>query len=144
MMKKPQAKTGKKNATSAKLTQLGRQAGIPASPDAAILETVANPNKGKPDFAHIVIDYVPGSRIVESKSLKLYIASFRDHGSFHEDATISIASKIIKAAKPKWLRIGGFFNPRGGIPIDVFYQTGSPPKGVFIPDQGVNPYTGRK
>ncbi len=164
MMKKPRAKTGKKNATSAKLTQLGRQAGIPASPDAAILETVANPNKGKhytvrftcpeftclcpitgqPDFAHIVIDYVPGSRIVESKSLKLYIASFRDHGSFHEDATISIASKIIKAAKPKWLRIGGFFNPRGGIPIDVFYQTGSPPKGVFIPDQGVNPYTGRK
>ncbi len=159
-MKKAQKKTVK---ASAKLTQLGRQAAIPASPDRAVLETVPNPKKGtnyvvrftcpeftclcpitgQPDFAHIVIDYIPGTRIVESKSLKLYIASFRNHGTFHEAATLSIAEKIINAAKPKWLRIGGFFNPRGGIPIDIFYQTGTAPKGVFIPDQGVSPYTAR-
>ncbi len=159
-MKKAQKKTVK---ASARLTQLGRQAAIPASPDHAVLETVPNPKKGKnyvvrftcpeftclcpitgqPDFAHIVIDYIPGARLVESKSLKLYIASFRNHGTFHEAATLSIAEKIINAAKPKWLRIGGFFNPRGGIPIDIFYQTGTAPKGVFIPDQGVSPYTAR-
>ena len=158
MAKKTQTKK-----TGTKLTQLGRQAAIPDSPDIAILETVPNPKTGKnyvvrftcpeftclcpitgqPDFAHLVIDYVPRARIVESKSLKLYIASFRNHGTFHEDVTLSIAEKFIKAAKPKWLRIGGFFNPRGGIPIDIFYQTGTAPKGVFVPDQGVNPYIGR-
>ena len=146
------------------LTQLGQKAAIPASPDHAVLETVPNPKKGKyyavrftcpeftclcpitgqPDFAHIVIDYVPGAHIVESKSLKLYITSFRNHGTFHEDVTVSIAEKIITAAKPKWLRIGGFFNPRGGIPIDIFYQTGNVPKSVFVPEHGISPYKGRE
>jgi len=145
------------------LGQLGQQVDAPTSPEDAVLETVANPQAGtdyvtrfvapeftsvcpvtgQPDFAHIVIDYIPGDVLVESKSLKLYLTSFRNHGAFHEDCTISIAKKFIAAAKPKWLRIGGYWYPRGGIPIDVFYQTGTPPEGVWIPDQGVAPYRGR-
>jgi 7-cyano-7-deazaguanine reductase len=145
------------------LTRLGRPAAIPASPGKARLETVANPHPretylvrfacpeftalcpitGQPDFAHLVIDYVPAKRLVESKSLKLYLASFRDHGAFHEDCTLAIAQKIAAAAKPRWLRIGGYWYPRGGIPIDVFYQSGPPPKDIWIPDHGVQPYRGR-
>jgi 7-cyano-7-deazaguanine reductase len=145
------------------LSQLGGDGSIPDSPDAARLETVANPQgdadymvrltcpeftsicpvTGQPDFAHLVIDYVPSGLIIESKSLKLYLVSFRNHGTFHEDCTVAIANKIIVAAKPKWLRIGGYWYPRGGIPIDVFYQTGDAPDGVWIPDQNVEPYRGR-
>jgi 7-cyano-7-deazaguanine reductase len=90
-----------------------------------------------------MIDYVPGSALVESKSLKLFLGSFRNHGGFHEDCTVSIAQKIITSAKPKWLRIGGYWYPRGGIPIDVFYQTGNAPEGIWIPEQRVEPYRGR-
>ncbi len=158
-------KTGGKKADKdfENLTQLGRETGIPASPDEAILETVPNPHKdadylvrftapeftslcpvtGQPDFAHLVIDYAPRASIVESKSLKLFLASYRNHPAFHEDCTVAIAKRVAAAAKPKWLRIGGYWYPRGGIPIDVFYQTGSPPKGVWIPDQGTTPYRGR-
>ena len=145
------------------LTQLGREAKIPASPAEAVLESVANPHPdtvyvvrftypeftsicpltGQPDFAHLVIDYVPDARIVESKSLKLFLASFRNHGVFHEDCTVAIAGKIVDAIGPRWLRIGGYWYPRGGIPIDVFHQTGEPPEGLWIPDQGVAPYRGR-
>lgn len=145
------------------LGQLGQMVDAPTSPEEAELETVPNPQAGtdyvarftapeftstcpvtgQPDFAHLVIDYIPDERLVESKSLKLYLTSFRNHGAFHEDCTISIAKKIIAAAKPKWLRIGGYWYPRGGIPIDVFYQTGEAPEGVWIPDQGVAPYRGR-
>ena len=145
------------------LSQLGRASGIPASPDEAELESVANPHPsspylvrftcpeftslcpltGQPDFARLVIDMVPAARIVESKSLKLYLASFRNHGAFHEDCKVAIAGKIVDAIEPRWLRIGGYWNPRGGIPIDVFHQTGEPPEGVWIPDQGVAPYRGR-
>jgi len=144
-------------------SQLGHQVNAPENPDAATLETVPNPQAGtdyvarftapeftslcpvtgQPDFAHIVIDYIPGDSLVESKSLKLYLTSFRNHGAFHEDCTISIAKKIIAAAKPKWLRIGAYWYPRGGIPIDVFYQTGDAPEGVWIPEQGVAPHRGR-
>jgi len=145
------------------LKQLGRETKLPASPDAAVIETVANPSPardfvvrftcpeftslcpitGQPDFAHLVIDYVPASRIVESKSLKLFLGSFRNHGAFHEHCTMTIAARLIEALDPKWLRIGGYWYPRGGIPIDVFYQTGTPPPEVWIPDQGVAPYRGR-
>jgi len=145
------------------LTQLGQRAEIPASPDEARLESVANPQKGElylvrftcpeftslcpitgqPDFAHFVIDYVPGVRLLESKSLKLFLASFRNHGAFHEDCTLTIARRIKEAVEPKWLRIGGYWYPRGGIPIDVFYQTGPTPEGLWVPDQGVEPYKGR-
>ena len=145
------------------LTQLGSRAVQPQNPDEAVLERIPNPQKGvlyvvrftapeftslcpvtgQPDFAHLVIDYVPGAWIVESKSLKLYLNAFRNHGAFHEDCTIAIARRLIEALGPQWLRIGGYWYPRGGIPIDVFWQTGSPPEGLWLPDQGVQPYRGR-
>jgi 7-cyano-7-deazaguanine reductase len=145
------------------LTQLGRAVPIPASPEVAVIETVPNPDPdavylvrftcpefttlcpitGQPDFAHLVIDYVPQARLIESKSLKLFLASFRDHRGFHEAATLSIGRRLVAAAEPRWLRIGGYWYPRGGIPIDVFWQTGSPPPGLWLPEQGVQPYRGR-
>ena len=145
------------------LTQLGQRVEAATSPDAARLEYVANPRPGvdylirftapeftslcpvtgQPDFAHLVIDYVPDATIVESKSLKLFLQSFRNHGAFHEDCTVGIAQRLVAEMKPKWLRIGGYWYPRGGIPIDVFWQTGAPPAGVWVPDQGVPSYRGR-
>ncbi len=145
------------------LTQLGRETGIPASPDEATLEMVANPHPdeiylvrftcpeftalcpitGQPDFAHLVIEYVPAGAIVESKSLKMFLASFRNHGAFHEDCTLMIGKRLVAAMAPKWLRIGGYWYPRGGIPIDVFWQTDPPPDGLWLPDQGVPGYRGR-
>ena len=146
-----------------KLTQLGRSVAIPASPEEAVLERVPNPQAGtlylarftipeftslcpitgQPDFARLVIDYAPDQWLIESKSLKLYLASFRNHGAFHEDVTVGIAKKIVEVAAPMWLRIGGYWYPRGGIPIDVFWQTGPAPDGLWVPDQGVEPYRGR-
>jgi len=146
-----------------KLGQLGGPTVQPNSPDEADLERVANPEQGEPylirftcpeftslcpvtgqpDFAHLVIDYAPDKWIVESKSLKLYLTSYRNHGDFHEACTVGIAKRIIKDIKPLWLRIGGYWYPRGGIPIDVFYQHGQAPKGLWIPDQSVASYRGR-
>ncbi|MBV1798761.1 preQ(1) synthase [Siccirubricoccus sp. G192] len=145
------------------LTLLGRPSGLPASPDHALLERVPNPHPGvnycvrftapeftslcpltgQPDFAHLVIDYVPADWLVESKSLKLYLSAFRNHGAFHEACTVAIARRLIVELAPAWLRIGGYWYPRGGIPIDVFYQSGEPPAGVWIPAQEVQPYRGR-
>ena len=145
------------------LKQLGSATALPQSPDDAVLERVANPQAGtpycvrftapeftslcprtgQPDFAHLVIDYVPGQWLVESKSLKLYLGSFRNHGAFHEDCTISIGKRLVEVLAPEWLRIGGYWYPRGGIPIDVFYQTGAVPQTVWLPDQGVPTYRGR-
>ena len=145
------------------LTQLGQLTTLPASPEAAVLERVPNPAPGtqylirfacpeftslcpltgQPDFAHIVIDYVPGDWIVESKSLKLLMGSFRNHGAFHEACTMMIARRLVDLLTPAWLRIGAYWYPRGGIPIDVFWQTGAAPDGVWVPDQGVAPYRGR-
>jgi len=105
--------------------------------------TTLCPMTGQPDFAHIVIDYIPRDWLVESKSLKLYLTSFRNHGAFHEDCTLDIAKKLVALLNPEWLRIGAYWYPRGGIPIDVFWQTGDPPAGVWLPDQGVAPYRGR-
>ncbi len=145
------------------LTQLGGRVTQPATPESAVLERVPNPHRdvdyvarfaapeftslcpvtGQPDFAHLVIDYVPGDWLVESKSLKLFLTAFRNHGAFHEDCTISIAKRLRDLLEPRWLRIGGFWYPRGGIPIDVFWQMAEPPKGVLVPDFGVAPYRGR-
>ncbi len=145
------------------LTQLGRAAEAPSSPDAATLERVPNPHPdtdyvarftvpeftslcpvtGQPDFAHLMIDYVPDAWLVESKSLKLYLTSFRNHGAFHEDCTVGIGKKLVETLKPRWLRIGGYWYPRGGIPIDVFWQFGAVPEGTWVPDQGVPSYRGR-
>jgi 7-cyano-7-deazaguanine reductase len=145
------------------VTQLGHRSALPESPDAAVLETVPNPHPGffyavrftcpeftslcavtgQPDFAHLVIDYVPEATILESKSLKLYLAAFRNHSAFHEDCTLAIARRLVDTLVPAWLRIGGYWYPRGGIPIDIFYQTGEPPAGLWLPDPGVAPYRGR-
>lgn len=142
---------------------LGHVAALPASPQDAVLDRVANPHAdtcylarftapeftslcpvtGQPDFAHLVIDYVPAAWLVESKSLKLYLGSFRNHGAFHEDCTIAIGKRLAGVLEPRFLRIGGYWYPRGGMPIDVFWQTGRPPDEVWLPDQGVPPYRGR-
>ncbi len=145
------------------LTQLGSATQLPTNPEEAVLERVPNPQKGtryavrftapeftslcpmtgQPDFAHLVIDYVPGDWLVESKSLKLFLGSFRNHGAFHEDCTVSVGRRLVELLAPEWLRIGGYWYPRGGIPIDVFFQTGLVPEGLWLPDQGVPPYRGR-
>ena len=145
------------------LSQLGQMTAAPASPETAVLERVQNPHPealylarftvpeftslcpvtAQPDFAHLVIDYAPGDWLVESKSLKLYLTSFRNHGAFHEDCTVAIGKKLAELLSPKWLRIGGYWYPRGGIPIDVFWQTGAAPEGLWLPDQGVPTYRGR-
>lgn len=142
---------------------LGQSSVIPASPEEAILDRVPNPHPGteylarftapeftsicpvtgQPDFGILVIDYVPGDWLVESKSLKLYLTSFRNHGAFHEDCTIGIGKRLAELLEPRWLRIGGYWYPRGGIPIDVFWQTAAPPQDLWLPDQGVAPYRAR-
>ena len=146
-----------------KPTQLGRSIPLPASPDRAQLDAVPNPHTdadylvrftapefttlcpitGQPDFAYFVIDYVPGKTILESKSLKLFLHSFRNASGFHEATTLTIGKRIVAAVKPKYLRIAGFWYPRGGIPIDIFWQTGKLPGGIWLPDPGVSPYRGR-
>ena len=142
---------------------LGRQSALPASPTEAVLDYVPNPRPnsmycarfvapeftslcpvtGQPDFAHLVIDYAPAATIVESKSLKLFLGSFRNHAGFHEDVTVGIGERLWAEMAPRWLRIGGYWYPRGGIPIDVFWQSAAPPAGLWVPDQGVAPYRGR-
>jgi 7-cyano-7-deazaguanine reductase len=156
-------KTGRKPPPADVLTQLGRAVAAAGRPEDAALEAVANPHPdalylvrfvapeftslcpvtGQPDFAHIVIDYAPAKLIVESKSLKLFLQSFRNHGAFHEDCTLAIGKRIVLATRPRWLRIAGFWYPRGGIPIDIFWQTGAPPEGLLAPDFGVAAYRGR-
>jgi 7-cyano-7-deazaguanine reductase len=143
---------------------LGGTSQIPAAPESAILDRVPNPHAdtlylarficpeftslcpvtGQPDFGRLIIDYAPGQWLLESKSLKLYLFSFRNHGAFHEDCTVGIGRRVAQEIEPRWLRIGGYWNPRGGIPIDVFWQTGAPPEGLWLPDQGVPTYRGRE
>jgi 7-cyano-7-deazaguanine reductase len=142
---------------------LGRRVPVPDTPERATLDRLPNPHPseryvvrftapefttlcpitGQPDFAHLVIDYVPGRWLVESKSLKLYLGAFRNHGTFHEACTVMIARRLVARLAPRWLRIGGYWYPRGGMPIDVFWQSGPPPARVWIPDPGVAPYRGR-
>mgnify|MGYP001158206443 FL=1 len=145
------------------LKNLGKESLIPSEPDSNILEKVKNPKfgvtysvrftcpeftslcpvTGQPDFGHLIIDYIPNKYLVESKSLKLYLLGFRNHGAFHEDCTITVAQEIVGLLEPKWLRIGAYWFPRGGIPIDVFWQTGQPPKDLFLPNQDFPLYRGR-
>ena len=142
---------------------LGRTSALPESPDDAVLDYVPNPRPGRPylvrftapeftslcpvtgqpDFAHLVIDYAPGERIVESKSLKLFLGASRNHAGFHEDCTVGLAERLFAGLAPLWLRIGGYWYPRGGIPIDVFWQSGAPPEGLWLPAQDVPGYRGR-
>ncbi len=145
------------------VTHLGRASTLPASPGEAMLDYVDNPRTarpylvrftapeftslcpvtGQPDFAHLVLDYAPAAKIVESKSLKLFLGAFRNHCGFHEDVTVGIAERLVAEMAPLWLRIGGYWYPRGGMPIDVFWQSGAPPAGLWVPDQGVPAYRGR-
>jgi 7-cyano-7-deazaguanine reductase len=145
------------------LTHLGKSSGLPPSPDTAKLDYVPNPRPsrpylvrftapeftslcpvtGQPDFAHLVIDYAPALTIVESKSLKLFLGSFRNHAGFHEDVTVGIGERLTHEMEPLWLRIGGYWYPRGGMPIDVFWQSGTPPEGLWLPTQDVPGYRGR-
>lgn len=145
------------------LNQLGVQTSLPNSPEEAVLEAVNNPHSdvdynirftcpeftsmcpltGQPDFAKFIIDYIPDEKILESKSLKLFMHSFRNHGDFHEACTIYIAKRIIKEIQPKWLRIAGLWYPRGGIPIDIFWQAGKEPEGALIPELVTDVYRGR-
>ena len=145
------------------LTQLGRPTKMPASPGEAKLERVENPHPrrtylvrftcpeftcmcpvtGQPDFAHLVVDYAPRRWLVESKSLKLFFFSFRNQGTFHEECTVAIGERLADLLAPRWLRIAGYWFPRGGMPIDVYWQTAAPPAGLWLPDTGVAPYRGR-
>lgn len=142
---------------------LGKVSTLSSSPQEAVLDYVPNPRPGElylvrftapeftslcpitgqPDFAHLVIDYAPEHQIVESKSLKLFLGSFRNHGAFHEDVTVAIGRRLADEMKPRWLRIGGYWYPRGGMPIDVFWQSGPPPQTLWLPEQGVSAYRGR-
>ena len=144
-------------------TVLGRRAAMPSVPDEAVLDRIPNPHRdaqylvrftcpeftclcpvtGQPDFAHFVIDYAPDVWLVESKSLKLLLYSYRSHAAFHEATTIEVARRLVERLAPHWLRIGGYWYPRGGIPIDVFWQTSAPPEGMWLPKQGVPPYRAR-
>ena len=148
---------------SNELEALGVSSNIPTKPDKKILEKVNNPKTGisysirltcpeftsicpvtsQPDFAYLIIDYVPDKFIVESKSFKLYLLGYRNHGAFHEDCTVSLGQDIVDLLSPKWLRIGGYWYPRGGIPIDIFWQTGEKPTNLFLPDHEVPNYRGR-
>ncbi len=161
--KSPQPIDPRRNSVTDTILQLGQASALPDSPDAAQLDRVPNPHPdtdylarftvpeftflcpvtGQPDFAILVIDYVPGPWLVESKSLKLYMHSFRNHGAFHEDCTVAIGKRLADLLEPRYLRIGGYWYPRGGIPIDVFWQTGELPKNLWLPDQGVAPYRAR-
>jgi len=134
------------------------------NPDISLLQGVANPHldvdysirltcpeftslcplTSQPDFAHLILDYVPNQQIIESKSYKLYLFSYRNHGAFHEKCTVQIAKDIIATIQPKWLQISGYWFPRGGIPIDVFFQFGNLPKQVFVKKQPKYQYLARR
>ena len=146
-----------------KLDALGKKSKIPQKPNKSVLEKISNPKikvnysvrlscpeftsicpvTSQPDFAHIIIDYVPKDFIVESKSFKLYLLGYRNHGAFHEDCTITIATDIVELLSPKWLRIAGYWYPRGGIPIDIFWQNNEKPENIFIPELEIPIYRGR-
>ena len=152
-----------RKSSTAKLTQLGHRSPLPASPQAAVLERVPNPHRGatylvrftapeftalcpitgQPDFAHLVIDYVPQRWLVESKSLKLYLGSFRNHAAFHEDCTLSVAKRLVELLAPRWLRIGGYWYPRGAFRSTCSGRRALRLAELWIPDQGVAPYRGR-
>ena len=143
---------------------LGTKTTLPKSPKEAILEKVDNPHltsnylirfscpefttlcpvTGQPDFAYLIIDYIPDAFIIESKSLKLFLSSFRNQQGFSEEVTVNIAKRLEEEVDPRWLRIGGYWYPRGGIPIDVFYQRGKIPEGSWVPDQKIEPYRGSR
>ena len=138
---------GRTNEESAGLTLLGgKKSEYPTDYAPEVLETFINkhpendyfvkfncpeftslcPITGQPDFAAVYISYVPSQRMVESKSLKLYLGSFRNHGDFHEDCMNIIMKDLIKLMDPKYIEVWGKFTPRGGISIDPWCNYGKP------------------
>ena len=128
------------------LKALGRKTAYSQDYDPGVLETFENkhpendywvrfncpeftslcPITGQPDFAEIRISYIPGVKMVESKSLKLYLFSFRSHGDFHEDCVNTIMKDLIKLMDPKYIEVTGLFTPRGGISIWPYANYGRP------------------
>ena len=128
------------------LQSLGRKTGYVFDYSPQVLETFSNkhadrdywvrfncpeftticPITGQPDFAEIRISYIPDHRMVESKSLKLYLFSFRNHGGFHEDTVNMILNDLIKLMDPKYIEVTGIFTPRGGISIYPYANYGRP------------------
>ena len=141
-------------------TQLGKHVEQPKSPQEAILETFTNPHPGKdyvvrltapeftslcpitgqPDFATIIVDYVPLNRLVESKSFKLFLGSFRNHGAFHEDCTVYIHNRLKDVMQPNFIRVVGLWYARGGIAIDVTIQSGLAPSHCTLLPLGKTTY----
>lgn len=130
----------------ASLTLLSRNhTEYPDSPDKAKIETFPNrhperdyviefdcpeftslcPVTGQPDFGHIVVRYVANERCIESKSLKLYLFSFRNHRTFHEEVVNRVLDDLASAAKPRWMEVRGEFRPRGGIALTITASEGS-------------------
>ncbi len=149
-MKKKNERPARTDAPYPGLTLLSRHGTtLAASPETAKLETFRNANEGRdytiifdcpeftslcpvtgqPDFGHITISYVPKAACVESKSLKLYLFSYREHNSFHETAVNSILTDLVRACAPKWMEVRGDFRPRGGIAISVVATHGRRPRG---------------
>lgn len=142
---------------------LGRKVALPQSPNAAVIDLVPAPDKhsnilirfscpeftslcpvtGQPDFAHIVIDYVPRDLLIESKSLKLFLGSFRNHGDYHEACTTMIGKRLVKESLCAWMRVSAFWYPRGGIPIDVFWEVGVLGSEVRLPPIDIPTYRAR-
>ena len=145
------------------MTYLGKSTPAPESPDEAVLDRIPNAHPdtpylvrfsapefttlcavaGQPDFAHFVIDYVPRAWLIESKALKFYLSSFRNHVNFHEQCTVSIGKRLALSYEPEYLRICGFWYARGGMPIDVFWQFGTLPSQAWLPDPGIPTYKAR-
>ncbi len=139
----------KNKASHPTLTLLNRNhTEYPDSPEKAVLETFSNayserdyvitfdcpeftslcPVTGQPDFGHITIKYIADRECIESKSLKLYLFSFRNHNAFHEAAVNMILTDLERACKPRWMEVTGVFRPRGGIAISVVATSGSMPR----------------
>jgi 7-cyano-7-deazaguanine reductase len=147
------------------LTQLGKKAKVARTPEKAVLETFQNahpgtdyvvrlsapeftslcPITGQPDFAIIVVDYAPSDRLVESKSFKLFLESFRNYGAFHEDCTVYIHDRLKDVLSPKFIRVTGIWNARGGIAIDVVVESGALPSScALLPLEKVDYRGGRE
>ena len=95
------------------------------------------PKTGQPDFATIYIQYIPNINMVESKSLKLYLFSYRNNGDFHEDCTVRIGKDLNKLMNPKWIRVIGDFTPRGGISICPVYEKNNSSENLLIPELSI-------
>ena len=143
--------------------KLGKVSDVSLTPNKDVLEKHTNPHidtkycvrftcpeftsicpiTSQPDFARLKLLFLQKKYIVESKSLKLYLLGYRNHGAFHEDCTITIGKHLINLFKPHWFRISGIWYPRGGIPIDIFWQSKNKPTNMVIPELVCSLYKGR-